>query len=77
MSDPVQRPSIDLPAAKRRLVVMGIINVAAVVAALAAAVGYFGLHLEWALMAFAGALAVGFGAQVWFIAGLRRAKEGA
>jgi hypothetical protein len=57
--------------------IMGAINVAAIVAALAAAIGYFGLHIGWALAAFAVALVVGFGAQIWFIASLRRAKEGA
>ena len=64
--------SIDVAAAKRRLVVMGAITTVAVIAALAAAVGYFGLHQGWALAAFAAALLVGFGAQVWFIATLRR-----
>ncbi|HSV01849.1 MAG TPA: hypothetical protein VLI41_01475 [Phenylobacterium sp.] len=69
--------SIDLQAAKRRLMIMGAIDLAAIVAALAAAAGYFGLHLGWALAAFAGALAIGFGAQIWFIAGLRRTGGGA
>lgn len=69
--------TIELRAAKRRLVLMGTINVAAIVAALAAAIAYFGLHLEWALIAFAAALLVGFGAQIWFIASLRRTKGGA
>lgn len=69
--------SLDVAKAKRRLMVMGAINLAAIVAALAAAIGYFGLHLGWALAAFAAALVIGFGAQIWFIAGLRSAKEGA
>jgi hypothetical protein len=64
--------SIDVAAAKRRLVVMGLVNTLAVLAAAAAAVGYFGLHLDWALAAFAAALVTGFAAQVWFIATLRR-----
>jgi hypothetical protein len=69
--------SVDVARAKRRLMIMGVINVVAILAALAAAIGYFGLHLGWALIAFAGALLMGFGAQIWFIAGVRRAKEGA
>jgi hypothetical protein len=69
--------SLDVAAARRRLLVMGVVNAVAILAALAAAIGYFGLHLGWALIAFAGALLVGFGAQIWFIAGVRRAKEGA
>ena len=69
--------SIDVAAAKRRLLVMGAINTAAVLAALAAAAAYFGLHLAWALAAFAAALVVGFGAQIWFVASLRRSRGGA
>jgi hypothetical protein len=38
---------------------------------------YFGFHLDWALPTFVGVLAVGIAAQIWFIASLRRAKEGA
>ena len=69
--------SVDVARAKRRLMIMGVVNVVAILAAAAAAVGYFGLHLDWARIAFAGALLTGFGAQIWFIAGVRRAKEGA
>ncbi len=69
--------SIDVRAAKRRLAVMGAVNAAAVLAAAGALIGYFRFHLGWALAAFVALLAVGIGAQIWFIAGLRRAKEGA
>jgi hypothetical protein len=69
--------SIDVRAAKRRLVVMGVINAVAVLAAMACLVGYFKLHLDWALAAFAGFMLIGVAAQVWFIAGLRRADKGA
>ena len=69
--------SIDVRAAKRRLAVMGVINGLAVLAAMACLVGYFKLHLEWALGGFAGFMLVGVGAQIWFIAGLRRADKGA
>ncbi|MDB5493498.1 MAG: hypothetical protein JWP86_835 [Phenylobacterium sp.] len=69
--------TLDLRAAKRRLVVMIVINAAALAAGLAALIGYFRFHLDWALAAFAVLIAVGIGAQIWFIAGLRRADKGA
>jgi membrane protein YdbS with pleckstrin-like domain len=69
--------SIDVAAAKRRLVVMGVVNALALLAAAAALYGYFGLDLDWALAAFVVLLAVGIVAQIWFIASLRRADKGA
>ena len=66
----------DLKAAKRRLAVMGLVNALAVVAAGVALYAYFGMGISWALGAFVAALAVGIGAQIWFIAGLRRANKG-
>jgi hypothetical protein len=69
--------SIDVAAAKRRLAVMGVVNAVAILAAAAALYGYFGLHLDWALAAFVVLLAIGVGAQIWFIASLRRADKGA
>ena len=69
--------SIDLQVAKRRLIVMGVVNGLAVLAALAALVAYFRFHVGWGLGAFAVLLLVGLGAQIWFIAGLRRADKGA
>jgi hypothetical protein len=69
--------SIDVAAAKRRLAVMGVVNAVALLAAAAALYGYFGLHLDWALAAFVALLVVGIGAQIWFIASLRRADKGA
>jgi hypothetical protein len=69
--------SIDVAAAKRRLAVMGVVNAVALLAAAAALYGYFGLHLDWALAAFVALLVVGIAAQIWFIAGLRRADKGA
>jgi len=69
--------SIDVAAVKRRLAVMGVVNAVALLAAAAALYGYFGLHLDWALPAFVVLLVVGIAAQIWFIAGLRRADKGA
>ncbi|WP_297692693.1 hypothetical protein [Phenylobacterium sp.] len=69
--------SIDLRAAKKRLIVMGVIDGACLLAALAAIAVYVVTHRQPALIAFAVSLASGFGAQIWFIAGLRRPGEGA
>jgi hypothetical protein len=68
--------SLDVAAAKRRLLVMGVVNALSVVVALAAIVGFFKFGLDWALFVFAAALVAGFAAQIWFIAGLRRANKG-
>ena len=63
---------MDIVAYKRRRAIMMGANTVAVLAALAAAVGYFKFAVAWALFAFVAALVLGFGAQIWFIAGLRR-----
>ena len=68
--------TVDVKAAKRRLVVMGVINAVAVLAAGAALYAYFGLHMDWGLAVFAALMCVGVGAQIWFIASLRRADKG-
>jgi hypothetical protein len=69
--------TLDVKAAKRRLTIMALVNAVAVLAAAAAAYGYFVLHIGWGLAAFALLLCVGIGAQIWFIASLRRANKGA
>jgi hypothetical protein len=69
--------SFDPTALKQRRTVMFSLNALALLAALAAIVGYFKFAQAWALAAFVGALLVGFGAQIWFIAGLRRMSKGA
>jgi hypothetical protein len=66
----------DLAALKKRRTVMMVVNAVAAVAALCGVVLYFKFALGWALFVFIGALLVGFGAQVWFIAGLRRSNGG-
>ena len=68
---------LDVRKAKRMLAVMGLVNAAAVVGAVAALLGYFRFHLTWALGLFVALVAVGIGAQIWFIAALRRAGKGA
>jgi len=63
--------SLDLATAKRRRTIMMIVNALSALTAVAAIVGYFKFGQAWALFAFIAALLVGFGAQIWFIAGLR------
>ena len=60
---------------KKRLAIMAVTNVLAVIVAIAAIVIYFKFALGWALALFVVAMLTGFGAQIWFIAGLR-AKKG-
>ena len=62
----------DLAVLKKRRTVMMVVNVLAALTALAGVVAYFKFAQDWALFVFVGALLAGFGAQVWFIAGLRR-----
>jgi hypothetical protein len=69
--------TLDIATLKRRRAVMMTVNVLAALAALAAAVGYFKFALGWALIVFVAALLVGFGAQIWFIAGFRGPGKGA
>jgi hypothetical protein len=69
--------SLDVTLQKRRLMVMGVVNLLAAIAAIVSVVGYFKFALGWALMVFAAALLVGFAAQIWFIAGLRGSGKGA
>ena len=66
--------TLDLQAAKRRRTVMMIVNALAALTAIAAIVAYFRFAQGWALIAFVAALLVGFGGQIWFIAGLRGAN---
>jgi hypothetical protein len=68
--------SLDLEKAKGRLKVMLAVDAVAVLLAVAAAVGSFGFGIEWMAAVFVAALAAGFAAQIWFIAGLRRADKG-
>lgn len=68
--------TLDLEAVKRRRNIMMTANTVAALGALAAAVGYFKFELPWALVGFVLALLIGFGAQIWFIAGLRGPGKG-
>jgi uncharacterized membrane protein YdbT with pleckstrin-like domain len=63
---------MDLALQRRRFFIAMAITVAALVVALAAAVGMFGLHLAWAIWVFAAALLVGFASHAWLMLGLFR-----
>jgi hypothetical protein len=70
--------SVDLNRAKRRLAIMGVVNAGSLGGlAVPALYFYFERHVEWALAVFVGAVLLGFGAQIWFIASLVRARKGA
>ena len=62
----------DLAALKKRRMIMMVVNALAAVCALVGVVLYFKFAQDWALIVFVGALLAGFGAQIWFIAGMRR-----
>lgn len=68
--------TLDPALQKRRLAIMGGVDGVALLCALAAAVAYFKFGLASGLAIFAIALVMGFGAQIWFIAGLRRSAKG-
>ena len=63
---------LDLAAVKRRRNVMMVAVVVAAVTAIGSIVLYFKFAQSWALVTFVLALLLGFGAQIWFIASLRR-----
>ena len=63
--------SFDIATMKRRSAMMMALSLGAGLGAVAALFGYIKLHQSWALVAFLAAVIVGFGAQIWFIAGLR------
>ena len=67
---------MDAASAKKRLAVMLAVDAVCVLVALAAAIGVFRFGQDGLLWVFGAALILGFAAQVWFIAGFRRAKEG-
>jgi hypothetical protein len=63
--------SFDAATLKKRRNLMLTVNGVAVLVAAVSAVGYFAYARPLALAGFVAALIAGFGAQIWFIAGLR------
>jgi len=66
----------DLQRARKRLFTMLGVDLACAAIAIAALAGAFVSGRDELFWLFGAALAGGFGAQIWFIAGFRRAKEG-
>ena len=61
---------------KQRLRTMLAIDAVCAVVAVGALYGAMGLGHDWLLGVFFAAVAAGFGAQIWFIVGVSRAKKG-
>jgi hypothetical protein len=68
--------TLDVDAAKKRLVTMLAIDGVCMLVAIVAAVGAFAYGVGWLNWLFGLAIVAGFGAQIWFIAALRRAGKG-
>lgn len=60
---------------KKRLTTMFAIDVVCFLLAGAAVVGYVGFKQGWLAPVFVGAIAVGLGAQIWFILGWMKAAK--
>ena len=65
---------MDLARQRRRFFAAMTVTAAALIVALAAAVGLFGLRLAWAVWVFAAAILVGFASHGWLMWGLWRDK---
>ncbi len=63
--------SPDLQKSRKRLVTMFVIDTVAIFVAGGAATGAFVYGIDWLKLVFVGAIAVGVGIQIWFIAGFR------
>ena len=60
---------------KKRLTTMFAIDVVCFVLAGAAVIGYVAAKIDWLAPVFIGAIAVGLGAQIWFILGWMKAAK--
>ncbi|TCS17353.1 hypothetical protein [Caulobacter sp. BK020] len=60
---------------KKRLTTMFAIDVVCFVLAGAAVIGYLAAGVSWLAPVFIGAIAVGLGAQIWFILGWMKAAK--
>lgn len=61
---------------KRRLSIMWMIDAVCAVIAVGALYGAMRMGVDWLWGVLLGAVAAGFGAQIWFIVGVSRAKKG-
>ena len=69
--------SVDFEKMKRRRTTMFIISMVAGICAMAALISYLQFHQTWLVVPGLAAVLVGFGSQIWFIAGLRGPGKGA
>ena len=69
--------TLDIAQVRRRRTIIMVVNASAAALALASVVGWFHFGQGWAIVPVVGALLTGFGAQIWFIAGLRGSGKGA
>ena len=60
---------------KKRLTTMFAIDAVCFVLAGAAVIGYVAAKIDWLALVFIGAIAVGLGAQIWFILGWMKAAK--
>ena len=63
---------IDVALQRRRLFIMVGIDAVCLLIAMGALVGDMGFHIHWMKWLFLAAVAAGFAAQAWLIAGLRK-----
>ena len=76
MSDPTPLPDlIDVALQRRRFIVMVAIDAVCLLIGLVAVVGALNFHIGWLRWVFGLAVIVGFGAQVWLIAGLAGRRQ--
>ena len=69
--------SVDLERMRRRSHLVVIVSQVAGLCAAAGIYGFFKLHQPWTMAVFVAAAILGFGCQIWFIAGLRGPNKGA
>lgn len=68
---------MDAAVQKKRLIVMIAVNVACLIAGLAAIIGHVAFDVGPLLWAFIAAVAGGMAAQLWFVLGWMKAERGA
>ncbi len=67
-----ESPNDHVAVQKRRLMWMVGVDAVCVLVAAGAIIGDAGFHIGWLIWVFVAALLVGFGAQIWLVAGLAR-----
>jgi hypothetical protein len=68
--------SVDFEKMKRRRTIMFVVSMLAGICAMGGLIGYLEFHQTWLVVPAVAAVLVGFGSQIWFIAGLRGPSKG-